>query len=109
MTQVQLATTMKKLSEGDPKGTPKQSRAATTQSAISNIVTNSSRKPNAPTLLRMAAALQANPEWIMTGQGHPFEVNTVSRRDEKDLLDAFRAMDDSAKVALLAAAKAMRK
>lgn len=80
-----------------------------TQAAISNIVTNSSRKPSAPTLLKLAAALQANPDWILTGQGQPFEINTISAQSEKDLLEAFRNMDDQAKVALLAAAKAMAK
>jgi hypothetical protein len=59
MSQVQLANTMRKLAENDPKDLPQQSRAAVTQAAISNIVTQASRKPNAPTLLRMAAALLA--------------------------------------------------
>jgi transcriptional regulator with XRE-family HTH domain len=80
-----------------------------TQAAISNIVTNSSRKPSAPTLLKLAAALQANPDWILTGQGEPFEVNTINAQSEKELLAAFRNMDDQAKAALIAAAKAMTK
>ena len=79
----------------------------TTQAAISNIVTNASRKPSAPTLLRMAAVLQASADWIITGEGHPFEISTVGKRAEKDLLAAFRDMDPQAQAALLAAAKAM--
>lgn len=79
----------------------------TTQAAISNIVTNASRKPSAPTLLRMAAVLQASADWIITGDGHPFEISTVGKRAEKDLLAAFRDMDPQAQAALLAAAKAM--
>jgi transcriptional regulator with XRE-family HTH domain len=80
-----------------------------TQAAISNIVTQSSRKPSAPTLLKLAAALQANPDWIMTGRGEPFEINVIGASAEKELLASFRDMDDQAKAALLAAAKAMTK
>ena len=78
-----------------------------TQAAISNVVTNSSRKPSAPTLLKLAAALECSAEWIITGEGHPFEISTVGRKAEKDLLAAFRDMDPQAQAALLAAAKAM--
>lgn len=80
-----------------------------TQAAISNIVTNSSRKPSAPTLLKLAAALQANPDWIITGQGDPFQMNVISKKSEQELLEAFRSMDQQAQAAILAAAKAMTK
>ena len=78
-----------------------------TQASISNVITQSSRKPSAPTLLRMAAALQASADWIITGDGHPFEINVVGKKAEKELLKAFRGMDEQAQAALLAAAKAM--
>ena len=80
-----------------------------TQAAISNIVTNASRKPSAPTLLKLAAALQCNPHWIVTGQGEPFEINTIGRTLEKQLIAAFRDMDADAQTALLAVAETMRK
>lgn len=80
-----------------------------TQAAISNIATQSSRKPSAPTLLKLAAALECSAQWIMTGEGHPFEINVVGRKAEKDLLEAFRNMDPQAQAALIAAAKAMTK
>ena len=80
-----------------------------TQAAISNIVTNSSRKPSAPTLLKLAAALQANPDWIITGQGDPFQINVIGAKAEQELLESFRQLDDQAKAALIAAAKAMTK
>lgn len=89
------------------KQTQLAEQIGTTQAAISNIVTNASRKPSAPTLLRMAAALQASADWIITGDGHPFEISTVGKKAEKDLLAAFRDMDPQAQAALLAAAKAM--
>lgn len=80
-----------------------------TQAAISNIATQSSRKPSAPTLLKLAAALECSAQWLMTGEGHPFEINVVGRKAEKDLLEAFRNMGPQAQAALLAAAHAMKK
>lgn len=80
-----------------------------TQPAISNILTDSTRKPSAPTLLKLAAALQANPDWILTGRGQPFEVNTIGKSAEKELIAAFRNMDEQAQAALIAAAKVMTK
>lgn len=80
-----------------------------TQAAISNLVTDNTRKPSAPTLLKLAAALGANPDWIITGEGDPWEIGPTSDKAETDLLDSFRHMDAGAQNALLAAAKAMRK
>jgi len=80
-----------------------------TQAAISNIVTTASRRPSAPTLLKLAAALQCSADWLISGDGHPFEINVVGKKAEKELLDAFRHMDEQAQAALLAAAKAMKK
>lgn len=80
-----------------------------TQASISNLTTNSSRRPNAETLLRLAAALECSAEWLVRGDGHPFEVNVIGKKAEKDLLQAFRAMDPQAQSALLAAAHAMKK
>lgn len=89
------------------KQTELAEKVGITQAAVSNIATTSSRKPSAPTLLRMAAALQASAEWIMSGEGHPFEINVVGKKAEKELLESFRHMDEQAQSALLAAAKAM--
>lgn len=107
MTQVDLAATMKRLSSDDPKNIPRQSQAAQGQAAISNIINDASRKPSAPTLLRMAAALQMSPAWLLFGEGDPFEINVISRKAEKDLLTAFRDMDPQAQMALITAARAM--
>lgn len=78
-----------------------------TQASISNLITTSTRRPNAETLLRMAAALECSAEWLVRGEGHPFEISTVGKKAEKDLIEAFRGMDMQAQAALLAAAKAM--
>lgn len=80
-----------------------------TQASISNLITTSTRRPNAETLLRMAAALECSAEWLVRGEGHPFEISTVGKKAEKDLLEAFRAMEPQAQAALLAAAHAMKK
>lgn len=80
-----------------------------TQAAISNLVTTSTRRPNAETLLRLAAALECSAEWLVRGEGHPFEISVVGKRAEKELLAAFRDMDQQAQSALLAAALAMKK
>lgn len=80
-----------------------------TQASISNLITTSTRRPNAETLLRMAAALECSAEWLVRGEGHPFEISTVGKKAEKDLLDAFRHMEPQAQAALLAAAYAMKK
>jgi len=84
-------------------------KCGVTQAAISNLVTDASRKPSAPTLLKLAAALQANAEWVITGEGDPFQINVLGSRSEQAMIEAFRALDDQAKAALLAAAKAMRR
>jgi len=57
----------------------------------------------------MAAALQCSADWLITGEGHPFEINIVGKRAEKELLAAFRDMDEQAQAALIAAAKAMKR
>lgn len=79
------------------------------QAAISNWITGASRKPSAPSLLRLAAALNANPGWIIDGTGDPWQMNQITQQSEQELLDAFRAMDPQAQAGLIAAAKAMRK
>ena len=79
-----------------------------TQAAVSNLITSDTRKPNATTLMRIAAALQANPLWLLTGEGEPFEVAKAKGSGEKEMLETFRALSPSAQAGLLAAAKAMR-
>lgn len=83
-------------------------KAGITQAAISNLETDSSRKPSAPTLLRLAMALECEPAWLLDGIGDPHEHRPVSAGAEGELVEAFRAMTPAAKSALLAAAKAMK-
>lgn len=80
-----------------------------TQATISNWITGASRKPNAPSLLKLAAALQCNPQWVIDGTGDPWQMNKMTQESEQELLEAFRAMEPQAQAALIAAANAMRK
>jgi transcriptional regulator with XRE-family HTH domain len=80
-----------------------------TQATISNWLTGASRKPNAPSLLKLAAALNCNPQWIIDGTGDPWQMNAVTKDSEQELLQAFRNMEPQAQAALIAAAHAMKK
>jgi len=80
-----------------------------TQATISNWITGASRKPNAPSLLKLAAALDCNPAWIVDGTGDPWQMNVVGKDSEMELLQAFRDMDPQAQAAIIAAAHAMKK
>lgn len=91
----------------DMKQTELAKKINRTQASISNIVTDSSRRPNAETLLRLAAALECSAEWLIRGEGHPFEISTVGKQTEKRMLEVFRQLDDQAQAALIAAAAAM--
>lgn len=82
-------------------------RIGVTQAAISNIITDTSRKPSAPTLLKLASALQANPYWIISGEGAPFEITTVGRDDERKLIESYREIDPAKRPELLKIARAM--
>jgi transcriptional regulator with XRE-family HTH domain len=50
-----------------------------TQATISNWITGASRKPNAPSLLKLAAALQCNPQWVIDGTGDPWQMNKMTQ------------------------------
>ena len=80
-----------------------------TQASVSNWITGDSRKPSAPSLLKLAAALDANPHWIITGEGDPLQMQVIGKKAEEELLRAFREMDPQAQAALIAAAHAMKR
>jgi transcriptional regulator with XRE-family HTH domain len=84
-------------------------RIGVTQAAISNLVTDASRKPSAPTLLKIAAALECSPGWILDGEGDPFKYAPLTGASQVELINLFNNMDAGSKSALLAAARAMKK
>lgn len=78
-----------------------------TQGAIAQIENNMRKTISAPTLLKLAAALEANPEWILTGKGDPKAMPQVSQESTTELVGLFEGMTEANKAALLAAAKAL--
>lgn len=77
------------------------------QAAISNLVTDSSRKPSAPTLIGIACELECNPNWILTGEGEPYSWAPVTAENQVELLNLFKSMDAAGKQALLGVARNM--
>lgn len=57
-----------------------------------------------PYLLKIAAALNANPWRIVSGEGSP---ENMQGANEAAMLEAFRQLDEGQRRAILAAAKAM--
>lgn len=82
-------------------------RIGLSQAAISNLETDSSRKPSAPTLMKLAAVLECNPQWIIDGKGDPFSWAPVTKESEVELLRLYKHMTPGARLAILAAARAM--
>lgn len=76
-----------------------------TQAAVSNLETDTTRKPSAPSLLRLASALDANPDWILSGLGHPDAV-VVTGAAETELVRCYRKADADAKAKIIALARA---
>jgi transcriptional regulator with XRE-family HTH domain len=89
------------------KQTELAEKIGVTQAAISNIVTDSTRKPSAPTLMKLAAALQCNPTWILTGEGDPYGWAPVTSTAHVELLNLYRAMSPDSQAALLTVARSM--
>ena len=77
------------------------------QSTISNIVTDSSRRPSAPTLMMLAHELQCNPSWLLDGEGNPFSWAPVTSDDQVELLNAWKAMTPQSRALILATARAL--
>jgi len=75
------------------------------QPSLSQIERGSSKSPSASTLLRIAAALDANPDWIINGRGHPFEPDAAVSQSE--MTDVFSKLSPEHQAAILAAAKSL--
>ena len=91
------------------KQTEMAAKMGTTQAMISNIVTDSSRKPSAPSLLAMADIFECRPSWILDGRGDPFAWAVVSDSRQAELLRVFKALAEPQKEALLVTARALAK
>lgn len=81
-------------------------RAKVSQPTVSDYETGEVKHPRESILMKLAAALDTTPEYLMTVEG----ARTLedAKTDEETLLEAFRSMDESRRFALIAAAQAMR-
>lgn len=82
-------------------------RIGITQAGISNVVTDASRKPSAPTLLALARELEINPQWLLDGKGDPFAWAPVTASDQVELLNLYKAASKQGRAAILATARAV--
>lgn len=71
---------------------------------MSDIESGKTKSPSAVNLLKIAAALNANPWRIVSGEGSP---ENMQGANEAAMLEAFRQLDEGQRRAILAAAKAM--
>lgn len=76
------------------------------QSTLSDLERGDSQRPRGDTLVRLAAILQADQEWLMTGEGLPTPKVTPDI-DESHLLSMYRAMTPANRAVLVATAKAL--
>ena len=71
------------------------------QTALSKLEIGSSKKPESHTLLRLAAALEANPNWILTGSGDHEVMDSLPEDDKEIVLKAYARLDEAGKASLL--------
>lgn len=74
------------------------------QPALSQIERGVSKNPASTTLLRIAAVLEANPEWIINGRGDPFLTVVAS---SAEMAAVFADLSPAHQAAILAAAKSL--
>lgn len=89
------------------KQTELAERIGGTQAMISNIVTDASRKPSAPSLLAMAEAFDCRPSWILDGRGDPFAWAVVSDARQADLLRMFKRLPSAQQDAVMGMVRAL--
>ncbi|MFW3174043.1 helix-turn-helix domain-containing protein [Xanthomonas phaseoli] len=81
------------------------SKIGITQGAISNIVGSASREPTARTLLKMADALECSAEFILLGEGSPFEQVAPRNARETELLSLYRSLQSTEQTTLMVIAR----
>lgn len=78
-----------------------------TPQSLGGIELGKSKSPSAVTLLRLAAALDANPEWIIHGRGK-CNLSDAPGATTEEFIRVFEALSPEHQAALLAAAKSLR-
>ena len=79
-------------------------KVGVSQSALAQVESGMTQTIKGNTLLRLAAALEANPRWIMSGKGEPLQLDVPG--DASEMLELYEMLDDDHKSAIMAAAKA---
>ena len=79
-------------------------KVGVSQSALAQVESGMTQTIKGNTLLRLAAALEANPRWIMSGKGEPMQLDAPG--DASEMLELYQMLDDDHKAAIMAAAKA---
>lgn len=78
-----------------------------TPQSLSGIESGKSKAPSAPTLLKIAAVLEANPDWIINGRGHP--TNDGQDTDiASEMIRVMRELSHDQQATLLAVAKSLK-
>jgi transcriptional regulator with XRE-family HTH domain len=79
-------------------------RIGISRSSMSSLESGESKAPKASTLLKIAAVLDANAHWLLTGQGDP---KTPSASSDADLITMMMKLTPQNRSALQAAALAL--
>jgi transcriptional regulator with XRE-family HTH domain len=75
-------------------------------STLSDLERGDSKQPRGDTLVKLAAVLKVDQDWLITGEGLPVQ-RVQPNLDESELLHIYRDLADSNKQALLATARAL--
>lgn len=80
--------------------------ARVTQASLSELETGESKHPRGDTLVKIAKALDVDPDWLITGAGRPTRA-TQTDDDQHELLLMWKDLTDGNRGALMAAARAL--
>lgn len=76
------------------------------QGTLSEIESGESKLPSSPVLIKMCEILNKPPRWILYGEEGDLRWPT---KEEVELLESFRSMDDASRKALVVTASALAK
>lgn len=76
------------------------------QGTLSELETGESKNPRGDTLVRIAKALQVDPDWLVSGAGSPQRA-VQPNPEQEELLSLWGDMTDGNRLALMATARAL--
>lgn len=77
------------------------------QPSLSAIETGHTGELTSSSLMRICAALDTNPEFVLTGRGAPVPTTVLQSVDERDMLEAFRRLSHRNQLKVLERAQAL--